>query len=273
MHYLPKPIPKRFGLAVMKRFLVWYYQGIDQIMTPSQIGADLLRKYGVTKPITVVRNPVLPFPEISKAEARQHLQLPKDEFILLYVGRLAKEKNVPLLLEAIPIVLREFPNTHLWILGDGPDRPELEAACQQQGLSSRIHFTGTIARDLVGYYMVASDLFTFPSITESQGLGMDEAQAAGLPCVVTTGGGAPEAVQHGITGLVAEPELEPFSNAVLTLLRDPDLREQFSRNGLLKRETLSIPAVTDRLLDIYQKAINRNWQGSGVRDQESGVKV
>jgi glycosyltransferase involved in cell wall biosynthesis len=95
----------------------------------------------------------------------------------------------------------------------------------------------------------------FPSVTESQGLVLDEAQAAGLPCIVANGGGAPEAVDYGASGLIVEPMPEAFVEAILYLTRHKEERERLRQAGLRKRETLSVPAVVDRILQVYQQAI------------------
>jgi 1,2-diacylglycerol 3-alpha-glucosyltransferase len=261
LHYVPPPFPKGF----VRRLLLWhlrrYYRSVAQVMTPSEIGADMLRKYGVKTPITPIRNAVLPFPEISHEEARHQLAIPDDVFALLYVGRLAREKNLPLLIHSLPSIIRQFPNAHLWLVGDGPARSELQNTCSQLDIQDHVHFAGSLPRDQVSLYLLAADLFTFPSLTESQALVLDEAQAAGLASVVTNQGGSAEAIDYGETGLVVEPEQDAFTAAIARLVQDSELRRRFSEAGARKRETLSVPAVTDRVMQIYQSAM-RTQEGT-----------
>lgn len=254
LHYVPRWVPKGLVRKVLRAHLKRYYEGVEAVMTPSNIGADVLRRYGVPKPITPIRNPVLPFPEISKAEARARLGIPEDVWMLLYVGRMAPEKNVHLLLQAMPHIVRAYSRAQLWLVGPGPALESLKAQAQALQIQDVVHFTGPVPRDQVSLYLLAGDLFTFPSVTESQGLVLDEAQAAGLPCIVANGGGAPEAVDYGASGLIVEPTPEAFIEAVLALTRHPEDRDRLRQAGLAKRETLSVSAVVDRILAVYQQA-------------------
>jgi glycosyltransferase involved in cell wall biosynthesis len=224
-------------------------------MTPSQIGAEVLRSYGVRKPITPIRNPVLPFPPLTHEEARAELGIPPDVWMLLYVGRMAPEKNVQVLLHAMPHVVRGCPHARLWLVGPGPALEALQVQAELLGLQEVVHFTGPVPRERVSFYLLAADLFVFPSVTESQGLVLDEAQAAGLPCIVANGGGAPEAVDYGASGLIFEPTPEAFVEAILYLTRHKEERERLRQAGLHKRETLSVSAVVDRILEVYQQAM------------------
>jgi glycosyltransferase involved in cell wall biosynthesis len=217
----------------------------------------VLRRYGIRKAITPIRNPVLPFPAMSQEQARAALGIPQEVWMLLYVGRMAPEKNVHLLLHAMPHVVRGCPKARLWLVGPGPALESLQALADALNLNEQVYFTGPVPREQVSLYMLAADLFVFPSVTESQGLVLDEAQAAGLPCIVANGGGAPEAVDYGASGLIVEPTPEAFVDAILYLTRHPDAREQLRQAGLRKRETLSVPAVVERILQVYQQAIEQ----------------
>lgn len=255
LHYVPRVVPRELVRRVLRWHLRRYYEGVDAIMTPSETGAEVLRRYGVRKPIMPIRNPVLPFPALSKVQARAALGIPNEVWMLLYVGRMAPEKNVQLLLQAMPHVVRDCPHAHLWLVGPGPSLKALQAQVDSLEMHHRVHFTGPVPREQVSLYMLAADLFVFPSVTESQGLVLDEAQAAGLPCIVANGGGAPEAVDYGASGLIVEPTVEAFVEAILFLTRHQEQRERLRQAGLRKRETLSVPAVVDRVLQVYQQAM------------------
>ncbi len=254
LHYVPSIVPKSLVRKVLRWHLKRYYESVDAIMTPSEIGKEVLLRYGVSKPITPIRNPVLPFPNLSKQEARAKLGIPKDVWLLLYVGRMAPEKNVHVLLRAMPFIVRGCPSAKLWLVGPGPALAQLQALSEELGLGDKVVFTGPVPREEVSLYLLSADLFVFPSVTESQGLVLDEAQAAGLPCIVANGGGAPEAVDYGNCGLIVEPTPEAFVEAVLYLTHHEEERERLRKNAIRKRETLSVPAVVDRILAIYEQA-------------------
>lgn len=254
LHYVPGFVPKGLVRRVLRWHLRRYYEQVASVMTPSEIGAEVLRRYGVQKPITPIRNPVLPFPNVTKEQARAELGIPDDVWMLLYVGRMAPEKNVHVLLKAMPHILRGCPNARLWLVGPGPALDSLKAQAEAMQLQEVVYFTGPVPRDRVSLYLLSADLFTFPSVTESQGLVLDEAQAAGLPCIVANGGGAPEAVDYGRTGLVVEPTPEAFVEATLHLTRHAEEREALRQRAMTKRETLSVPAVVDRIIAVYKQA-------------------
>lgn len=264
LHYVPSVVPRRLVRAVLRWHLRRYYESVDAIITPSEIGAEVLRKYGIKKPITPIRNPVLPFPEVSKSEARARLGIPEEVWMLLYVGRMAPEKNVSVLLKAMPHIVRGCPRARLWLVGPGPSLEALKAEAEAMNLGEWVRFTGAVPREEVSLYLLAADLFVFPSVTESQGLVLDEAQAAGLPCIVANGGGAPEAVDYGQTGLVVEPTPEAFVEAVLYLTRHSEAREALRQKAIRKRELLSVPSVVDRIVAVYQSAIAARAQAESA---------
>jgi len=254
LHYVPGFVPRGLVRRVLRWHLKRYYEQVALVITPSEIGAEVLRRYGVSRPITCIRNPVLPFPPYTKEQARAELGIPNDVWMLLYVGRMAPEKNVDVLLKAMPHILRGCPKARLWLVGPGPALESLRAQAEALQLADTVHFTGAVPRDRVSLYLLAADLFTFPSVTESQGLVLDEAQAAGLPCIVANGGGAPEAVDYGRTGLIVEPTPEAFVEAILRLTRHPEEREVLAQRAIVKREILSVPAVIDRVIAVYEQA-------------------
>lgn len=256
LHYVPPPFPVAVARTALRQYLRRYYSRVAQVVTPSELAKGLLASYGVKTPVTVIRNAVLPFPDITKEEARRRIGAHDGEFVLLYVGRLAREKNVGMLMEACGRLFPKYPQLRLRLLGDGPEADGLRAHAARLSIDSRVVFEGPLPRERVSEFLLACDLFAFPSTTESQGMALDEAQAAGLPCVVTDQGGSPEAVQHMQTGIVTPAETEPFANAIERLLSDDALREELAGNGLKKREGLSVKAMGDKALAVYNAAMN-----------------
>lgn len=132
-------------------------------------------------------------PRFKNAEMRHFLSEGQpDDLLLIYVGRLSQEKRVDMLRE----VVTQIPNTHLALIGDGPQRTELEAYFAD----TPTHFVGRLdGEDLTAAY-ASADAFVFPSALETFGLVVLEAMAAGLPVVGSRVGGVPDVVEEGVTG-------------------------------------------------------------------------
>lgn len=151
---------------------------------------------------------------------------------LLYTGRLAAEKGIPVLFESLGMLSAQGYNFELTLVGDGPDRNALKALAQQMGIADRVVFAGFASQDKVGEYLRQSDVFLLPSLAEGVPVSLMEAMACGIPVIATYVGGVVELVQDGETGQVVYPG-DPISlkDAIVRYLDDPELRESVSRQG------------------------------------------
>jgi glycosyltransferase involved in cell wall biosynthesis len=158
---------------------------------------------------------------------RRALGFPSERLIAITVGRLSRQKGYAHLLEALalmPVASRPL----MLIVGDGPDRPELELRVSALGLEQDIQFLGH-RRD-VPALLAAADVFVLSSLWEGLPLALLEAMAAGLPAVVTAVGGNPEVVEDGTSGLLVPPgDEQAFSTALSHLLEDSSRRERMGR--------------------------------------------
>lgn len=181
---------------------------------------------------------------------REALGLKPDERVFLYVGRLAAEKRVDLLSEAI----RGLPNSRLVFVGDGPFRTELQRRCH--GLP--VHFTGYLkGADLATAY-ASADAFVFPSDTDTFGQVIQEAMASGLPVVGARSGGTLDLVHEGRTGYLFTPGVASDLRARLrSIVSDDTNRIALGRAGRIAAEGRSWPTVMDELLDHYQRVQRR----------------
>lgn len=154
---------------------------------------------------------------------------------LLFVGRLAAVKGVPVLFEALQNVLKTHPNVHLTLIGDGPERAELEAKSVRMGLAPALTFAGYKSQDEVANALGAADVFVLPSFAEGVPVVLMEAMAAGLPVIATTVGGVGELVTHGESGLLVPPgDWRALANALCNLLADPERRADMGVVGAAK---------------------------------------
>ena len=133
---------------------------------------------------------------LERAEVRHQMGIPPDQKILLYVGRLAHEKNLFVLFEAVALAFRQDPSLRLWLVGDGPFRQACMEKVRELNMGDRVRFVGFVPREEVDRYYAASDLFVFSSITETQGLVVQEAMVHGLPAIAVAGGGASAGIKR-----------------------------------------------------------------------------
>ena len=147
----------------------------------------------------------------------------QNRFVLLFVGRVAHEKNIGFLLRVADRVSKHVPEVLLLIAGDGPARERLEQEVAQLGLSGNVMFIGYLDRhtELNSCYHSA-DIFVFASKTETQGLVLLEAMAQGVPVVSIAEMGTRDVLREGAGVWIANEELEDFSGKIIRMLRDAD---------------------------------------------------
>jgi colanic acid/amylovoran biosynthesis glycosyltransferase len=156
---------------------------------------------------------------------------------LLYTGRLAVVKGLPILLQALAQLKRSYPDVLLTVVGDGSDRPSLEQMTRDLGLAENVDFVGYKSQTEVRQYMQKTDVFVLPSFAEGVPVSLMEAMAAGVPVVTTQIAGISELVENGVSGYLV-PAGDPVSLAekVGLLLQDENLRSRFGTAGRAKVE-------------------------------------
>ena len=255
LHYLPRLI--RPSRRMAERISAAFCNRCDAITTPSHAMREELLRYGVTKPIYVLPFGVdiEPFERPVRTDVRAALGLAPNEFFLLYAGRLGTEKNLHFLLRAFRVLLDHWESPRpirLVLAGGGPHRPLFEEYSQELGLGERVLFTGFIPRDeLVDYYR-AADLFVFASKTETQGLVLMEAMAAGLPAVVVRAMGVTDIVFDGETGVLVPEDENIFAQTVRELLQDSKRREHLQAGAKRKAHEVSIQHSVTKLIEIFE---------------------
>jgi phosphatidylinositol alpha-1,6-mannosyltransferase len=179
-----------------------------------------------------------PDPQASRV-VRRKLNLPDGPF-LLSASRLERRKGLDLAIEAVPIILREYPQASLVIVGRGPEEESLRGSTKRLGVADRVVFAGYVSTAELALYYAACDVFVVPTLpieatgdTEGFGMVFIEANACGKPVVAGCSGATVEAVQDGVTGLLIDVRAaDDVAGAVLRLLRDPHYASCLAQNGL-----------------------------------------
>ena len=215
-HYVPGDSPR------LKRFVTdvvtGYCNFCDTVIAPSETVAALLRARKVTARISVIPTGVNTDAFISGdgAAMRRRLGIPTDDaFVIGHVGRLAPEKNLDFLSDSIIRFLQRHHQAHFVLVGAGPLKRRIHAAFEAQGLGTRLHAVGPLERGELADAYKAMDVFAFASHTETQGMVLAEAMAAGVPVVAIEASGVSEVVCDGSNGRLLKSDNAVDFNAAL----------------------------------------------------------
>lgn len=235
------------------RYLRWFYGQSERVLCPSRIYEEHLHSRGVRHTGIWSRgvDPAVFNPAFRSDAWRASVGAGADDLVVTYVGRLAREKNIDLLLEAWERVALRHPRARLALVGRGPLEEEIRAL----GIPG-VHVTGLLTgRDLSTAY-ASADLFAFPSATETFGNVLLEAMASGLPSIVAAAGGVLEFTDHGANGWLVEPNsVEAIATALDRLLADAPLRRRLAAGALATAASRRWDRMDDQLLMEYERVI------------------
>jgi glycosyltransferase involved in cell wall biosynthesis len=209
---------------------------------------------------TELFHPDLVSHEMRSRLSQNHPQSP----LLLYVGRLCAEKEI----ERIKKILAAIPTARLALVGDGPHRLALE----KHFAGTNTNFVGYLRGKELGSAFASADAFIFPSRTETLGLVLLEAMAAGCPVVAARSGGIPDIVTDGVNGYLFEPTADDQGaiSATIRLLENHQERDMIKQNARKEAEKWGWAAATHQLQDYYRNIIENREQGTGNREQGTG---
>jgi len=174
------------------------------------------------------------------------------EPVVLFAGSLIERKGVRILIEAMALVRHRYPAFNLVLIGDGPQRAELESLAASSGLAASVRFTGSLAPEEVARWMRRSELFVLPSLEEGQGVAMLEALASGTPCVATSVGGIPDVLSPEWGALVPPGDPQALASAALDLLEHADHRRGMEKQAAAAvRDRYDWPVIARRILGVY----------------------
>jgi glycosyltransferase involved in cell wall biosynthesis len=255
--YLPG-MPEVVGTTALQTYLPAFCRSCDLVIAPSPGMRDVLLRFGVDVSVSVVPNGVdlKPLQQPAQSLERADFGFSSGDVILVYIGRLGPEKNLPFLLRSFAGAAQAYDNLRLLLIGDGPERDNLEDRVQHMGIGDRVHFTGMIPYSQVPGYLDMADLFVTASVTEVHPLSVIEAMAAGLPILGIKSPGIGDTVRDGETGLlISEIELASFTAKMVRLIVEHDYRREMGERARQAVEQYAIERTTQMLLECYQKAI------------------
>lgn len=258
-HYVP------FNSSTLRRFVVelstHYANLCDAVIAPSESIARLIKDRGVTVPVEVIPTgvDVHALSGGNRTKFRAANGLPEDAFVVGHLGRLAPEKNLEYLGRAVVQFLREEPDAHFLVVGEGPSAAPMRELFDSAGVGDRLRMTGKLTGDDVCDAYAAMDAFAFSSFSETQGMVLAEAMAASLPAVALDASGVREVVRDGTNGFLlgAKTEEAGFAAKLRELKADGELRKRLSAEARRTAEAFSMESCAERALKLYSAVLER----------------
>lgn len=262
-HYVP------MDSKIMKRLAVnlstSYANHCDRVIAPSQSIADLIAQRGVTASIQVIPTGVDIdyFSSGDGAGFRRQHQIPENVPVIGHLGRLAPEKNLEYLAEAMVLAFNKIPDKpRFLVVGSGPSKSRIREIFNKNGLSDQLILAGKQSgRDLADAYQ-AMDLFVFSSKSETQGMVLTEAMAAGVPVIALDASGAREVVQDKYNGRLLDENASPgmFAQAVADFFAEPEKAGAWEKAAFDTAREFSRQRSAQKLISTYQSVLKEQKQ-------------
>lgn len=254
--YLPQ-LPDQVGSAALQVYMPWLCREVDLVIAPSAGMKRVLVGLGVQSPIVVLPN------GIDLSPFRQPVPLPSPEtlgvlsggVLLMYVGRLGPEKNLTFLVRAFAGVAAAYPEARLVLVGDGPERDNLEDQVSRSGLRGKVGFAGQVEYAELPAYLALADAFVTASVTEVHPLSVIEAMASGLPVLGIASPGIEDTVEDGVTGYLSAEDLPTFTAKMTRLVAEREKRLAMGEMARQAAEEYAIERTSARLLQFYEKLL------------------
>jgi 1,2-diacylglycerol 3-alpha-glucosyltransferase len=258
-HYVP------FDSSALKQFVIelctQYANLCDAVIAPSESIAKLIEQRGVTTPIEIIPTGIAvnTFARGRREKFRKAQQIPEDAFVVGHVGRLAPEKNLEFLGRAVARFLKPRQAARFLVVGDGPAAQSWRDFFAREQLGDQLVMAGTKTGPALCDAYAAMDVFAFASVTETQGMVLAEAMAAGVPVVALDASGVREVVCDGQNGflLAAEANETEFASQLAKLEPEPQLRRRLSAGAKRTGEKFSAEASAQKALALYETVLHR----------------
>ena len=233
-----------------------FYQNCDAVIAPSLKMVKSLKDYGNFDNVHVLPTGIdLQELDIKTTfEPRRYYQIASDSPLLLFVGRLGKEKNIQLIIRSMPKILESNPSAKLLIVGDGPYGEELKELAETTGAKQNIVFAGMLDRAKTFACFKTSDIFCFASLTDTQGLVLNEAAIVSKPIVFLDSEISP-LTKDKATGILSKNSVSSFTAACNKLIDNKDLAATYGKKAKSIAMTITIDKQAKKLLKIYSDIV------------------
>lgn len=255
VHYVP--IGQNITKEITKKFCADFCNNCDAVIVPTKIVGQHLYNWGVKIQIQAIPTGIKTneFKTDQKDWLYKKFNIDPSCKLLISVGRLGKEKNFSFLINSFKSILTSFPETRLVLVGDGPERDALVKMAKELGILDKLIFTGTLTKEDIVKAYNSAHIFVFASVTETQGIVIGEAKAAGLPVVAVKAFGISEMVEDGFDGFLVDLNINQFVDKVKLLLNNENIHYNLSKNAYHNAEIISSGNCTAKLINCYKEII------------------
>lgn len=260
-HYIPW-LPEKFGRLFARWVSRRQCNSVDGVVVPSKPMLDVLTQYGIDKPMSVIPTGIDKH-FLTKRNSdvfKLNYQLPMDKKILLYVGRVAKEKNIEFLLHVVKNISREYKDILLLITGEGPADKDLDLKIKELGIYEFVKRLPYLDRgnELPQCYS-AADVFVFSSKSETQGIVPLEAMAQGTPVVAIAEMGIASVIKNNEGAFATKDNLEEFVSCVKKLISNDKLHASQSKKAYkYVKENWAASVQAEKVVSFYKASIKHN---------------
>lgn len=250
---------KRLARTISRAFV----RKAECVITPSNKTAKYLKyKCKVkNKPIYVIPTgiDIAPFKssnftEEERDNLKKSLGIKPNEKIILFLGRVASEKSIDVIMDIMPSIFEEHPDYKFLIVGDGPSKKDLEEQARKLNIDKNVIFTGKVPWNEVPKYYNIGDVFVNASITETQGLTFIEAMSAEIPVVAKYAPNLSEFIHTNKNGILVKKNFD-FKKAIIDVIENENLRKTLIRGGNETAKEYSIEVFGDKLEMLYTEII------------------
>jgi glycosyltransferase involved in cell wall biosynthesis len=255
--YLPL-VPEEISTTFIEAYLTSLCREVDLVIAPSAGLRDVLRDVlKIDARIEVVPNGVdlAPFLALQGRGARGALGFEEADVVLVYVGRLGPEKNLTFLVRAFGGIHAAYPQARLLLVGDGPERENLEDQVKRSALEGKVVFAGMVEYSDLASYLAAGDVFVTASVTEVHPLTVIEALASGLPVMGIRSPGVEDTVEEGVNGFLSPEDLAGFTAKLARLLAEPETRRRMAGQARRSAELYAVDRTSAVLSDHYERLV------------------
>lgn len=272
-HYLPF-IPQFISRKLARTISRRQCNAVDGIVSPSKPMLDVLKQYGIKTPVEVVATGLddSSFANVDGDHFRMSHDIPLTQPMLLFVGRVAHEKNIGFLLEMHLELIKKHPDALLVITGEGPAEESIKHSIEKLGISNKVRMIGYLDRnhELIACYK-AADIFVFASKSETQGLVLLEAMAQGTAVVAIAELGTKSILIEGEGVLIAKDDINDFADKVSVLLSDAPKRQMIGEKGRqYAQEKWGAGVLAKKVAKFYKSTINQKSSLSRYMDTRIG---
>ena len=264
-YYITKGYFDRTSKWIIRQYSLAIGEKTNAVITPSHKSLNYLRKIGVSKYIGVIPTGIDTTRFINyslnpqdKIDFMNRFNIPEGSKIMLFLGRMAKEKNIDELLENFKSLMEIKNDVYFVIVGDGPNRSELEQKAEKLGIAEKTRFVGAVPYDKIDFYYSIADVFVNASVSETQGLTYLEAMSSKKIVLAKYDSNLSELIIDGYNGFFYETK-EEFLQKICQIFEKYDTTDNVMVKNMLESvEKLSLDKFYTNIMEVYEKAKRNN---------------